>query len=52
MVFIWEDLNINCLLILKKSYVGFITKKITNVEAAKLLNMTRGTFLKYSKLYK
>ena len=30
----------------------FHNKEITNVEAAKLLNMTRGTFLKYSKLYK
>ena len=27
-------------------------KEITNVDAAKLLNMTRGTFLKYSKMYK
>lgn len=30
----------------------FHNKKITNIEAAKLLNMKRGTFLKYSKLYK
>ena len=30
----------------------FHNKEITHVEAAKLLNMTRGTFLKYSKLYK
>ena len=30
----------------------FHNKEITNVDAAKLLNMTRGTFLKYSKLYK
>lgn len=27
-------------------------KEITNIEATKLLNMKRGTFLKYSKLYK
>lgn len=27
-------------------------RELTNVEAAKILNMTRGTFLKYSKLYK
>ena len=30
----------------------FHNKEITNVNAAKMLNMTRGTFLKYSKLYK
>ncbi len=30
----------------------FHRKEITNVNAAKLLNMARGTFLKYSKLYK
>ena len=30
----------------------FHNKEITNVNAAKLLNMTRGTFLKYSKMYK
>lgn len=30
----------------------FHNKEITNVDAAKLLNMTRGTFLKYSKMYK
>ena len=30
----------------------FHNKEITNIDAAKLLNMTRGTFLKYSKLYK
>lgn len=27
-------------------------RELTNVEAAKILKMTRGTFLKYSKLYK
>ena len=31
---------------------SFHNKEITNVNAAKLLNMSRGTFLKYSKLYK
>ena len=30
----------------------FHNKEITNVEAAKMLKMTRGTFLKYSKQYK
>ena len=30
----------------------FHNKEITNVTAAKMLNMTRSTFLKYSKLYK
>ncbi|MBQ8293434.1 MAG: recombinase family protein [Bacilli bacterium] len=30
----------------------FHNKEITSINAAKLLNMTRGTFLKYSKLYK
>lgn len=30
----------------------FHNNEITNVNAAKMLNMTRGTFLKYSKLYK
>lgn len=30
----------------------FHNKEITNIEAAKLLNMTRSTFLKYSKLTK
>lgn len=30
----------------------FHNKEITNIEAARILNMTRGTFLKYSKLYK
>ena len=30
----------------------FHNKEITNVNAAKILNMTRGTFLKYSKIYK
>lgn len=30
----------------------FHNKEITNMNAAKMLNMTRGTFLKYSKLYK
>lgn len=30
----------------------FHNKEITNVNAAKMLNMTRGTFLKYSKMYK
>lgn len=30
----------------------FHNKEINNINAAKLLNMTRGTFLKYSKLYK
>lgn len=30
----------------------FHNKEITNVNAAKMLNMTHGTFLKYSKLYK
>ena len=30
----------------------FHNKEISNVNAAKLLNMTRGTFLKYSKLIK
>lgn len=30
----------------------FHNKEITNVEASKILNMTRITFLKYSKLYK
>ncbi len=30
----------------------FHNREITNVNAAKLLNMTRGTFLKYSKMYK
>ena len=30
----------------------FHNKEINNIQAAKLLNMTRGTFLKYSKLFK
>ncbi len=30
----------------------FHNKEITNINAAKLLNMTRGTFLKYAKMYK
>lgn len=30
----------------------FHNKEINNREAAKCLKMTRGTFLKYSKLYK
>ena len=30
----------------------FHNKELNNIEAAKLLNMKRGTFLKYSKLYK
>lgn len=30
----------------------FHHKEITNINAAKMLNMKRGTFLKYSKLYK
>lgn len=30
----------------------FHNKEITNVQAAKLLNMKRCTFLKYSKLYR
>lgn len=30
----------------------FHNKEITNVNAAKMLNITRVTFLKYSKMYK
>lgn len=30
----------------------FHNKELNNIEAAELLNMKRGTFLKYSKLYK
>ena len=36
----------------EKIVSSFHNKKITNVEAAKMLKMTRGTFLKYSKQYK
>ena len=30
----------------------YINKKITNTEASKVLNMNRGTFLKYVKQYR
>lgn len=36
----------------EKIVSSFHNKEITNVEAAKMLKMTRGTFLKYSKQYK
>ena len=36
----------------KKVATDYYNKKITNIEAAKLLNMNRCTFLKYAKEYK
>lgn len=32
--------------------VRYHNKELTHIEAAEILNMTRGTFLKYSKLIK